>query len=584
MSTPIINAQMDAINGSMATLKGDLATLRPLIKTLKENALNAYATESLSNQAVASFTDGANNVPVKSLSVAITPIQNLNGQSSPYPAGGGKNKCSVDSPSFTVSYSWSSLTGTNASTVTNGTKVHLTAGTWTLSVSNKTNFTTIQVSDGSNTLLNTTASSGSFTLSAESDVYIRINTGTTGTAVSFNIQIESGSSATAWTPYSNICPISGHTEVNVYDDPKYGGTIEWNQLVQNGNFASTAGWGHVVCSLAASNNVITATRTGTGNLQCYRNIATVRGHKYLISCDMKASEAATITLRFGSNYNSKAVAANTWTNFATIKEATAATMEYNLYAASGNIAVNGTLSGRNAICIDLTQMFGSTKADEIYAMEQAQAGSGVAYFKSLFPKDYYPYNAGEQTCVSAVNGDPYTKQTISLGQTVYGGTLDVTTGVLTITWAMVDMGSLSWTYYTGATNPIFYADIADGKNGGIGVASALIISSQYRLASNECMGAPSFSTFGDFIFAQNSVASACRVLIRDTRYTDAPTFTTAMSGVQLVYELATPTTVQLTPTEVATLLGQNNIWADTGDITEVTIRCDTALYIQKLVG
>ena len=36
-----------------------------------------------------------------------------------------------------------------------------------------------------------------------------------------------------------------------------------------------------------------------------------------------------------------------------------------------------------------------------------------------------------------------------------------------------------------------------------------------------------------------------------------------------VCELATPITYQLTPQEVTTLLGQNNIWADAGDV-EVT--------------
>jgi hypothetical protein len=44
---------------------------------------------------------------------------------------------------------------------------------------------------------------------------------------------------------------------------------------------------------------------------------------------------------------------------------------------------------------DLTVMFGSTIADYIYSLEQANAGAGVAWFKKLFPKDYYPYNAGE---------------------------------------------------------------------------------------------------------------------------------------------------------------------------------------------
>ena len=43
---------------------------------------------------------------------------------------------------------------------------------------------------------------------------------------------------------------------------------------------------------------------------------------------------------------------------------------------------------------DLTQMFGSTIADYIYALEQGTAGAGVAFFKNLFLKDYYPYDAG----------------------------------------------------------------------------------------------------------------------------------------------------------------------------------------------
>ena len=61
----------------------------------------------------------------------------------------------------------------------------------------------------------------------------------------------------------------------------------------------------------------------------------------------------------------------------------------------------------------------------------------------------------------------------------------------------------------------------------------------------------------------------------------AADFKAAMSGVQLVYELATPQTYQLAPTEVDMLLGENNVWADTGDST-VTYRADTKLYIQKI--
>ena len=43
---------------------------------------------------------------------------------------------------------------------------------------------------------------------------------------------------------------------------------------------------------------------------------------------------------------------------------------------------------------DLTQMFGSTIADYIHSLEQGTAGAGVAWFRNLFPKSYYAYNAG----------------------------------------------------------------------------------------------------------------------------------------------------------------------------------------------
>ena len=53
--------------------------------------------------------------------------------------------------------------------------------------------------------------------------------------------------------------------------------------------------------------------------------------------------------------------------------------------------------------IDLTQMFGSTIADYIYSLEQNHAGDGVAWFKKLFPKPYYAYNAGELKHVEGVS-------------------------------------------------------------------------------------------------------------------------------------------------------------------------------------
>ena len=56
---------------------------------------------------------------------------------------------------------------------------------------------------------------------------------------------------------------------------------------------------------------------------------------------------------------------------------------------------NADVDISDLMIIDLTLMYGSTIADYIYSLEQAHAGDGVAWFKALFPKAYYSYNAGE---------------------------------------------------------------------------------------------------------------------------------------------------------------------------------------------
>jgi hypothetical protein len=50
---------------------------------------------------------------------------------------------------------------------------------------------------------------------------------------------------------------------------------------------------------------------------------------------------------------------------------------------------------------------------------------------------------------------------------------------------------------------------------------------------------------------------------------------------QVVWKLATPVTYQLTQGQVKTLLGVNNIWADTGNILSVDYPADTKLYIDN---
>lgn len=179
-----------------------------------------------------------------------------------------------------------------------------------------------------------------------------------------------------------------------------GNTLIWNQLVQNGNFEDTSGWLGGNATKTASNNILSASiEAVTPANQISRSSFRVpTGHKHLAICDINSPKQTTCRFQYASvatgiqNIN---VPANTWTSVASVFEQTGASSILLYFCVSpSSIAVNDVIQFRNFMLFDLTAMFGSTKADEIYAMEQSSSGSGVAYFKSLFPLDYYPYDSG----------------------------------------------------------------------------------------------------------------------------------------------------------------------------------------------
>ena len=77
---------------------------------------------------------------------------------------------------------------------------------------------------------------------------------------------------------------------------------------------------------------------------------------------------------------------------------------------------------------NISLMFGATKAQEIYS-----SGSGVIYFRGLFPLNHYEYTVGSISTVSAVNGSTNSFFTIPIGQTVNEGVYNAKTGVLEVT-------------------------------------------------------------------------------------------------------------------------------------------------------
>ena len=141
--------------------------------------------------------------------------------------------------------------------------------------------------------------------------------------------------------------------------------------------------------------------------------------------------------------------------------------------------------------------------------------------------------------------------------TVYHGTVDPVTGQLTVDWASVDMGSLSWS--RNATYNVMYAYVA-GKAKGRGN----LICSNYKTAELYY----EYLSSGEISGALNNNA----INVKDDAYTSAADFKTAMNGVQLVYELATPLTYQLTPVQIAALLaGETFVWSSNNEVVAVEV-------------
>ena len=164
---------------------------------------------------------------------------------------------------------------------------------------------------------------------------------------------------------------------------------------------------------------------------------------------------------------------------------------------------------------------------------------------------YEPYNGNTYT-INFVDG--------SNPLTVYGGTLDVLSGLLTVDRASVDLGTLNWSYTSSSGRSLFTSnDIADYKHTG---SNDIPVNAICECFANVSMD----TTFANGQMGMDGDEINHRTIICDNRYSSASDFKTAMNGVQLVYELATPQTYQLTPTQVKSLLGVNNIFADTGEV------------------
>ena len=205
------------------------------------------------------------------------------------------------------------------------------------------------------------------------------------------------------TPY-NFRTSGGSIDIGDREtDMLVGGTVGWNQLLKP--LASNGGWsieGGVTATFSDGVASISSTIARNGIINAINWRA---NHKYLLAFDAKASSDMGVLYGTSSGsvtYIQASVSGdNQWHTFSSIKSAVADYTVTYIYGLSANY----NIQVKNAVVIDLTALFGSTIADYIYSLETANAGAGVAWFKKLFPKPYYAYNAGELMSVQAASHD-----------------------------------------------------------------------------------------------------------------------------------------------------------------------------------
>ena len=238
--------------------------------------------------------------------------------------------------------------------------------------------------------------------------------------------------------------------------------------------------------------------------------------------------------------------------------------------------VSDTASGTIASFTDGSDVLPAKSV--LVTLEPKQSGSGTPS-----PSNIRPISGWDEveTVVSPTqSADDGTTYQTTLPQTVYGGTLDVVSGVLTVDRAMrVLDGSTDETWSvqpsSGHYRAYTYA-LSDIKPHSSNTQPTSAICNMYETGTwnNVFNGQPYLGQTG----------KAIGIGVDGLGITDVTTWVAwlADNPIEVVYPLATPTTIQCDPQTVHTLIGDNNVWG--GDGVSIDYYADTKLYIEKMLG
>ena len=464
------------------------------------------------------------------ITTTIEPVQDLHGYDSPWPAGGGKNLIDYnaiikDGTSQGITFKENTNGDITATGVATGglwvvaSMANLAAGEYKAVISCTDETIKFCVLSGASSVLNLTSNAvTSFTIPENVSYSIginRINVGDVFNGVFSVMVVPASETDTTFAPYANICPISGWDEVNVTragENLLDAYTATWKKWQLNNNVFTTKSDSYGVINYTQNpNQTISITAFGTWVGIC-------------VEIDAEPYERV-VSVNDGYRL-----------------------LLYDKYEDGANVIVGG--SGLSKVIPANTSCVAAILLNEVrdyIITAQLELGSTAT--------SYEPYQ-----------GNTYTIEMPTDAGTVYGGELTVNkdgSGSLVVDRASADLGTLTWTKANNCTHSFVTQNIPKP------FANDNILCSMYRVSGLRAKDAtlPTIEQSNDKCIVTYDGSS--RVTIIDSSYTDATTFTTAMSGVQLVYELSTPLTYTLTATQIKALKGDNNIWTDCGDTLTV---------------
>lgn len=189
-------------------------------------------------------------------------------------------------------------------------------------------------------------------------------------------------------------------------------------------------------------------------------------------------------------------------------------------------------------------------------IDAVQAGEG-----DPSPENVRPIQGWDSVTLSHTNdGGTEKTYTAALPETVYGGTLDWATGVLTINKKLHAMDGTETIVKLAENKPwLYYYNVNELQHAGIEGVHA--ISSHFHAKSSiwSTPGVGILTNLNYIIFGwdESQTAEAFKSYLASQYAAGTP--------VQVVYDLETPYTIQLTPQQIAALPGLNTLYSSTGD-------------------